>query len=913
MRFIDLCKKSVLLLAVVFALKVCCIEQTAFPEPFSKLPESSVTKEILPNGLTVMVKEEHAHPIVTILATVGAGLSSEGTNAGSGISHLLEHMIFKGTSERAPGQIEEEIKSYGGMINATTGLDSATFYATVPKEYQDKTLRLMEDILFGSLFDAGEMAKEKDVILKEIRLNKDDPARRVMRELWATSFTQHPYRFPVIGYEGVFKELERKDLIKYYSSRFVPQNITLAIVGDVKTEQTIKFVKSLFGKHKEKAPFALSLPLEPEQKSLREMKESIQINLGYLSMGYHTVSLDSEDLYALDVLSIVLGNWDGSRLNKSLVKDRRQLYTVSSFNYTPKYPGLFIIYAIGDPKKLTSSAQEIIKEIENIALEGIDKKELDAAKNMVISGYISSLETTGGLANAMSQGEFLLGNPDFSEKYVEEIKKVDSSAVKAVAAKYLRENNLTISYLYPKGFDIGSVGKKPIQAVKAASSKVSAKPAFTRVTKIGRISQERGISGGRKRFVSSKSKKIILPNGMRLILKEDKRIPKLDIVCAFTGGVMVETKETNGISNLTASMLLKGTKNRNESEITAFLESSGSGISYFSGKNTFGLSASALSENAYSALEVLTDVIKNPAFPEEEIEKEKEKINAAIVSQDDDIFATGFLKLQKNIFKDYPYGLRALGETGSLKNLTRKDLEDFHKKFCVSGNMVIAVVGDFDASKMRREIEKRFSDMNNAPLRMRTKKISPLGAATKINYDMKRDQSLVLAGFRGTTLGSPDKYYLAVLSSILSGENGRLYMAIRNKLGLAYTLGTFSVPGIKTGYLASYVATDKKHLKATERILIKELKMVSRGQISEKELDLARKSLIGRQKISLQSHKALAYQIVLDEIYDLGYDTYLRYPGIISKISKSDIVRTAKKYFNMKKSVTVTIAGSGYK
>ncbi|NQU95001.1 MAG: insulinase family protein [Candidatus Omnitrophica bacterium] len=858
----NLRKRYVFILSAILFLQIICAV--------------SEGKEVLSNGLTVIIKEEHSHPVVTIQVTIGAGLSSEGVWAGSGISHFVEHMLFKGTQTRKLGQIEEEVKSYGGVINATTGLDSTNIYITVPKEHVREALGLLEDIVFNSAFDSRELEKEREVILKEIRLNQDDPARRVMRHLWRTSFLSHPYKLSVIGHKELLKALKRNDLVEYYSSRFVPNNLTVTVVGDVNAGDTLEQIESLFGKYQRKQNLLDTVSAEPQQNSLREVKEFIPINLAYLAMGYHTVGLSNRDLYALDVLSIILGGWDESRLKKKLVKDDQLLYAVSAFNYTPKYPGLFIVYGVGDPAKLEEAKSEIIKEIEQIARGGVKTNELEAAKALVSSGYINSLETTSGLAGAVSQSEFLAGDPTFFKKYVGNIKRVDGDSVQTAAQKYLNNDNLTISYLYPK-------------SLRSAADAVSA-PA---------------------KNIAEPARMVVLQNGIRLILKEEKRLPKLSIVCAFLGGTRVETKENNGISNLTSAMLLKGTRERRESEIAAAMESRGGQISHFSGKNTLGISLSSLSEHTALTLDMLEDIIKNSTFPEEELKKEKEKLYAAIKSQDDDVYSTGFLKLRKALFKDYPYGLRVIGEDDSLENITSADIKNFYKKYCVAGNMVIAVVGDFESDKMIREIESRLSDMRKTSLEINVNAPLPLTGEVEESYSMDREQSLVLVGFRGAEIDSPDRFYLEVLSSVLSGENGRLYRAIRNDLGLSYSLGTVSVPGIDTGFLISYVATDAERLKKTKEILFKELEKVKSGSISDQEVRLAKKALTGRQKISLQSYKSLAYQMTLDEMYGLGYDAYLTYSQHVSKITQADIVNTAKKYIDFKSLALVTILGEG--
>ncbi|MFC1576564.1 M16 family metallopeptidase [Candidatus Omnitrophota bacterium] len=847
--------------------------QFTLPRSSTSQSENIIQKEILENGLTVLIGEEHASPIVSIVLSVGAGLSTEGEYAGSGITHFIEHMIYKGTAEMVPGQIEKEVKSYGGTTNAWTGLDDTSYVITVPKKFAGEAVHLMAGMVFQPAFNKDEIEKERGVVLKEIRLNRDDPSKRVVRQLWQAAYLEHPYKLPLIGHESLFVDLKRSDIVKYHNARYVPENAILTVVGDIESGEMLAEVKAVFGEYERRGNTLTTVPVEPQQNFSRELQDSASINLGYFAMGYHTVELTSQDLYALDVLGIALGDWDGSKLNKKLVKDKELLYSVASFNYTPKYPGLFIVYGVGDAKNLKKAVGDVKHELSQIRAFGMDVTELETAKNMVIASYIDSLETTEGLARSISQSEFLAGDPEFSKKYVDNVKLVSNEMVRRVAKKYLNNKNLTVSYLYPASYE------------------------------------DTRSKGAKTRLKAYQPKKRALPNGIRLVLKQDPRLPKVSVVCAFLGGLRAETKENNGISNLTSSLLLKGTRTRAESEIKAFIESKGGRISSFSGKNVFGLSMEFLKDDTRDALTLLEDVIKNPIFPNDEIRKEKEKIFAAIKAEDDDIYNVGFFKLRKLLFGDGNYGLRVLGNVDSLERIERRDIQDFYKKFCVSGNMVISIVGDFKPREMIDDIERRFQRMSKTPCDIKTPPLARLAGVKEINDDMEKAQSLVVVGFRGTTLGNPDRYALEILSSVLSGHDGRLYEVIRNKLGLSYALGMFSLPGIDTGYIASFAATTSKNLQKARDVIMKELKAISRGGISDEEIRIAKASLIGKQEIALQSMRALAYKMALDEIFDLGYKSYQGYPQVISALTKEDIVRAAEKYFDLENYALVSITG----
>ena len=783
-------------------------------------------------------------------------------------------MVFDGTSDIPASSIRSKIKSMGGVTNGFTGLDKTEYYITVPTKNAYEAIRLLGDITFNPAFREEDVEKEKGVILSEIRLNLDDPSSRVMRSLWNTAYREHPYKLPIIGYEDSLKSLKREDLIRYHKLRYSTNNAILTVAGDVKKDSVFSEIKNIFGNYKMGKNPNIAVPLEGGQNSRRKSTDYMETNLGYLAMGYHTISMPDKDLHALDVLGIILGDWDGSRLNKKLVKNDKLLYAVSSTNYTPKYPGLFIIYGVGDYKSLEFAQNGILDVIEKIKNGSISDDEISAAKNIVISQYIQSLETSAGLASQMSQGEFFAGDPDFFKNYVDAVKLLKKDDILHVAKKYLNNNNLTVSYLYPN-YALGDSEKDTSQASHA--------------------------------YVP---KKIELQNGIRLILKEDHRIPKISIVCAFLGGTRVESEMDNGISNLTSAVLLKGTNSRKESDIKPFIEKSGGMISHFSGKNSFGISASVLSDNIESLLDILEDVLANPSFPKEEIDKEKDKILAAIKAEENDIYSVGFQSLSKELFPNYHYGFRVIGEEVSLKNLDREDLIDFHKKFCVTENLVIAVSGDFDPLSLKSLIEKKFSRMPRKVIDIKSSKPSALNDLKEKSLQMDKKQSMVVIGFRGTAVDNIDKYPLQILASILSGENGRLYSKIRDDLGVSYAQGAFQNAGLDAGYVITYVATDEINIKKTKEIILEELDKIKSGDIENEEIALAKAELVGQYEISLERQIAISYEMGLDELYDIGYDSYMDYSKNIMSITKDEVIKTATKYFVSDESAIITITGT---
>ena len=633
---------------------------TTDPAPFSY--EGSVAKKVLSNGLTLLSREEAGSSLVSVELKIRAGSALEDEYTGSGISHLVEHMVFKGTKSRPPGRIEEEAKSYGAFLNGATSYDETSFHITAQPAYLSKILGLLRDMAENASFPEEELKKEKDVIIGELRLSQDSPGKEISRLLFEAAYLAHPYKYPPIGYEDRFRGLKRQDLLTYYNRMYSPNRMVLAIVGDVDRDASLQMAEEVFGDFKRNDYRPIVTQQEPQQISKRILEKPFETNLAYISMGYHSTSILDEDLFKLDLLAIILGQGDSSRLNNALLKADRLVYSISAYNYTPQDPGLFIISASSGTETFERVEGAVCGQITRLKAEPVSDEELSRAKKIVLSGYISSRQTTREVAQDLAASELMTGSFDFSSRYVKGVESVTKDDIREAARKFLSDDNATVVKLYPKAEfrrkGSGSEkGKVPAEAV---------------------LKKER------------------LPNGLRVIVREDRKIPMVSITAAMRGGLLAEDSGTNGISRLASRLLLKGTARRSEAQISGSLESLGGSIEPFSGSNSFGLNLRCMKGDLDFSLSLLKEILTESVFPEEEIEKEKALALAEIENEEDDIFEKGVNLFRKTLFKGHQYALRVTGEPKSIERLKREEIVDFYKKWCVAGNMVIVISGDVD-------------------------------------------------------------------------------------------------------------------------------------------------------------------------------------------------------------------------
>lgn len=844
----------------------------SYPQQPSELLSSNAVKYQLDNGLTVILKQDYRTPTFSAAVYVRTGSATESEYAGSGITHLIEHMLFKGTSARNAQELERQVKAFGADIGAHTSFDYTAFTMQGPRDNISPLLDIFYDIISDPQFDEEELVKEKDVVRREMRLIRDNPHRYLSTKLWQTAYITHPYSNPVIGYEGIFDRLRREDLKRYYDKFYIPDNMVLVIVGDINIRNLKEDIARTFGKLPRKNLTEIPLPEERPQLSAREAELGYATSKAFMLLGFHSVGLSDYDLYALDTLSIMLGEGNSSMLYQELHNRQNLVYSINAYNYTPFYSGLFIIGATFEPGREEKVIYEIFKVIDSLKNSPPKKKELDKAKNQVISSYIFSKQTQESQVNDLGTSQLLTGDMDFSASYIRGIRAVNSDDISYAARKYLNKENMTKVLLMPSELVIQKEADTP--AVIRANRQVE---------------------------------KRLLRNGIRMLVSEDRTLPLVSIRVCCKGGRYSETKENNGISNLTARMLLKGTGGRSEEDLFAIVESMGGTLSAYSGNNSFGISLDIMSKDFKKGIEIIADILTRPAFPKDKLRILKEDILARIELMDYDIFSLTSKNLDEKLFAGTPYSMVSEGSRESIDSITRRDIINYYRSHCVGFNMVVSVCGDIDSEKVFYLANSKLKGLRRKPPPP-GKRIepSPIDSRIDIKNSIDKEQAVVMAGFRSAGVTSDDRYPLQILSSIYSGASGRLYKNIRNDKGMAYTLGIFGMAGIGTGSFIFYAATAPEDIDYVTAEIFSQIDAVNRGDITELEIDSAKKSLIAQYQIGLQSAGAFALKIALDELYGLGFDHYLLYPETIGKISRETVTQISNKYLTPKSCVVST-------
>jgi zinc protease len=829
--------------------------------PVVSFPPNTAQRWTLANGLTIIVQEDRSAPVASVQAWCVAGSTTEDKHLGAGLSHILEHMLFKGTKTRSTSKIAQKIQDVGGYINAYTSFDRTVFWIDVPKDGALTALDILADAMMNSTLPAREYVKEQEVIRREFAMGMDDPGRMVTHLLFATAYQRHPYRLPVIGLIDIYNQLTHEHVMEYYKTRYVPNNLTFVVVGDVSGAEVRKKVEEFFKDRPAKSLAPIYIPAEPPQLGRREVHQEFATELTHFAMAWHVPEISHPDVPALDLLTVILGEGHSSRLYRKVREESGLVFAISAFSYTPGDPGILGVDAILDPQNREAIQNLILRIIEDVRREGVTAEELAKGKKIVLSQELASLRTMRGQATDLGTNWFLTRNLNFSREYLDKIQKVTLDDIKRVAVHYLTDENLTIVSLNPKG----SLKSKNETAVRAM---------------IGEI------------------QKFELSNGLRVLVREDARLPLIAMSAVFRGGLLVETEATSGITRLVAKSLLKGTKTRTAEQIANQLEAVGGEITAEGGNNSLVVNIDVTQPDLALGTDILADVLLNATMLPEAVAREKEIQLAKIKDEDEKPTAVARNLVKRTLFPNHPLALRAEGTPDSVARLDSKDLLAFRDRYIVARNGVIAVFGNVKPEQVLELFEQKLGALPPGELALKTPPLSPYLTETKVvEAELEKAQAVLVVGFRGTDVFDPDRYALELIDEASSDLASRFFIRIREQMGLAYYVGASQIQTLSPGLFVFYLGTDPEKIESVKNAFLHEIHKLSAEGLTAVELARAKKKLIGQQQIQNQGNDVFAYMTALDELYGLGFNHSQEMQAKVNGVTLGDIKRVTAKYF----------------
>jgi len=848
------------------------------------LAQAAPQRNRLANGLAIVTSENHEAPVVSFQVWVKAGSAHERSHE-YGITHLIEHMIFKGTPSQPVGSLARRIEALGGEVNAYTTLDHTNYYVTVASRYADEALRLLADAVVNASFDPQELTREKEVVIEEIRMGRDNPDRRRGREAMALAFGDHPYGRPVIGSEESVRAITRDDILAYRDRWYRSPNMAVVAVGDFDTTRLLPQLAQVFAPLSSQPAPEFSLPpvsLAPGPR-LSVMRE--KVNQAALVISWQIPGLPSDAVYPLDVAAEVAGGSRASRLWRAVKEEKGLVDAVGVDCYTPAGLGLFEVEAQLRPDQTEQAWPELIAGTLSLAVNPPSEAELNRARVNAQAQQVRNRQTMQGQASLLGYFELLRGGYEKAAEYLDRFKAVTSPEVAVAARAYFRPEGLSVVIQVPE--DAPAPDLAALQAkVHQLTANLPPAPAFNE----GQALRAR------------------LANDMTLIVKPQRAVPLMTFTLAAPGGQLAETPAEAGLYQLWSRAVTRGTTHLSYDQLTTELEDRAASLRGFAGKSSAGLTGSFLAQDWRRGLELMAEVWLSADFPADQVARAKAEQLAILRAQEDQPTARAFKALRQELYGQHPYAQDPLGSPQTLAQLGPERLRTAQARLRGPGGLVLSVVGDVDPEAVAAEVGKLLAGVTGqaAP----PQPAPPLAIASprvaRIN-DPQAQQTQVLMAFQAPAADDPRRFPMQILDAILGGQGGRLFTVLRDQQSLAYAVQPFYTEAWQVGAFGAYLAVGPA--KATPALagLETQLELVRRQAPTPAEVERARNYLLGSQAIELQGYGVQAMTMAIDELLGLGFDNHLKTPAQLQRVDPETVRQVAAQVLDPQHRAQVTL------
>jgi len=866
----------------------------------SRLWTQGVHREVLPNGLTLLIQADHSAPVVSVVTHVKAGFFDE-PDHWSGISHVLEHMFFKGTARRGVGAIARETKVAGGYLNAGTGYDHTTYFTVLPSTGLAAALDIQSDALRNSVIDPGELARELQVIIQEAKRKLDTPAAVAHETLHELMFDRHRIRRWRIGREEQLARLTRDDLWSYYTSRYVPERTIVAITGALEVDHALESARAAYADWPAR-PGAVDLsPEEPLRREIRARTLRGDVTHAELVLGWRTVPPLHEDAPALDLAAAVLSAGRGSWLYRAL-REEGIVTSVSAHNYAPTELGVFSISADLAPDKLPLALERIAESGCRLALLGPGSDELERARTLLRARWARRMESMEGKGAALTGAE-ALDEVWYLDREYAALGAMNPEEVRAAAARYLQPDNVSAVAYFPG--EEGAELTAPL--LERAFAVTALRRPTTRLVARPKVPQRAVLTGRTEAEVLHTR----LP-GADLLVRRKPGVP-LVTVGVYVPRVDFDPPELAGLGALAVRSAVRGAGDLDAAGLAFAFERLGGTLSATAAADWLGFGTTVLAEHLGEAAALLDLVFTSPTMQDTEVSTERGLMVIEAEQVADDMFRYPFLLAFGEAFGDAGYGLPVGGLPETLPNISVADVRAWHGHALLGARPVVVAVGDVDPQETTATLAGVFADHSPLPDRIVTVPLPwasrPADPAIRIIQREKAQSALAMA-FPGPGRRDPDRLAAEVWAAVASGLGGRMFEALRDRRSLAYTVMASSWQRGRAGALLTYIATSPEREDEARMAMLEELGKFTREPVGAGELEQAVNYLSGQAEVGRQSGAALAGEILEAWLSGNGLSDLDNPGAAFRSVSADDVLRVASRYLGQQK-VEGVVRGTG--
>jgi zinc protease len=858
---------------------------------------------VLGNGLTLLSQPDYSAPVVAVVTHVRAGFFDE-PDRWVGISHVLEHMFFKGTLRRGVGAIARETKSAGGYLNASTSYDHTSYFTVLPASGLSAALDIQSDALRNSLIDRDELARELGVIIQEAKRKLDTASAVAYETLHEVMFDRHRIRRWRIGHEHELARLTQEDLLDYYRSRYVPDRTIVAIVGAVDPGTALALARKSYGDWPAAPGATDRSPEEPAHREVRARTLRGDVSQAELVLGWRTVPPLHPDAAALDLAAAVLGAGRGSWLYRGL-REPGKVTWVSAHNYAPTELGVFSVTAELPAGNLDAAVDGVAESVARLALQGPLHDELERALTMIRARWARRLESMEGRASALAAAEAL---EDFSllDREYEALAKVQADDVRQVAERYLDPSAVAgVAYL-PRG----EGGELTTEMLARAFAVTRLSPTPGTATAVQPGPRHPVAAPG---LLQSEVLLTRLP-GVDLLVRRKPGVPLVNLGI-YVPKLTFDPPGQAGLGALTVRSAVRGAGELDAGTLGFGFERLGGSVSPIAATDWLGFGASVLRDHLAEAAALLDLVFTSPRYLESEIAAERGLMVAEAEQAADDMFRYPFILALAAAFGDEGYGLPLGGLPHTLPAITTGDVRAWHSTALLRARPAVVAVGDIDPERASASLAGIFGYRGAFPVTSQPPLVDWIpgadgGDPLRIVERDKAQAALAMA-FRGPERRHPDRAAAQVWAAIASGLGGRLFEALRDRRALAYTVVASAWQKARAGALLTYIATSPEREEEARDAMLAELTRFAQEPVSETELRQAVNYLAGQAEVSRQHGSAVAGEILEAWLAGTGLEELEDPAAQYRAVTVEDVRRVAIESLDGLRRAEGVVRGSG--
>ncbi|MGI8620000.1 MAG: M16 family metallopeptidase [Gemmatimonadaceae bacterium] len=847
---------------------------------------AGVTRAVLGNGLTVLVKADPDSEVVAIVTYVKAGYFDEPDDS-VGISHVLEHMFFKGTPTRGVGEIARQTKAGGGYLNAHTIYDHTSYYTVLPAASFAKGIDIQSDAFRNSLVDEGELRRELEVIIQEAKRKEDNPSAMVTESLHALLHDTHRMRRWRIGREEGLRALTRERVLGFYRAFYRPSNTILSVAGGVEADVALAAVERAYGDMRDAAVPRDRGPAETAPAGFRYGEIAGDVAQTQLALGWRTAPLADPATPALDLAAMLLSAGRASRLYRA-VRERQLASSVSAYNNTPTDVGVFVVHAETEPDKSAAAADAIHAQIGALRAGDIAGVEIDRARSLFESRWIRRLETMEGQAHHLAEWE-AQGGWRLGEDYYDRFLALTEVEVADAAARFLPEDSCGVMIYRPAASPAVAGGPAEFrELLRGGVAELRHDPPppapAVRARDVERVDSQLGVELFRTE------------RGIPILARRRGSIPMVHLAVVSVAGAAYDAEDRSGLALLLARAALKGTRTRTATAIAEQAELLGGSIRASVTAETVGWSISVPSSRLEAAAELLADVVQNPAFTEESLDTERAIALSDLASFRDDMHSYPIQLASAAAYGAHPYARSALGSEQALRAVATADLCDRHARSIARGRVVIGIIGDVDPLHAAQVAAGVFGNLAYEEREQLARPAWPDVMRVSAEERDKAQTALAMA-FPAPARGDDDRFTARLIALMASGLGGRFFDELRERQSLAYTVGVHVSERVVAGSFVAYIATAPEKEERARAGLLREFQRLREELVTEEELQRAKEYAVGTHAIWRESNGALLSEMIDSWLFGRLSDP-AEFEGKIRSVTREQVRQLAAACFD---------------